>query len=123
MYNYGIAERSLPDCTEPEDEELGEFIDGNITIPDGYDLVEENITHREEKYYKAYGEYSRDGANNGAALTDTIPNVYEIGIRLNPVVSSGYCGGIGANFSFRADVYAGVIRREYVRRVYKEQMR
>jgi len=23
----------LPDCTEPEDEELGEFIDDNITIP------------------------------------------------------------------------------------------
>jgi len=78
LYKYEIAERSLPDCTEPEDEELGEFIDDNITIPDGYDLVEENITHREEEYYKAYGKYSRDGANNGAALTNTTPNVYEI---------------------------------------------
>ena len=108
LKSHDIVQDDLPDCKPPQkplDPPLGETL--SQPVPDGYEIIDENVTDTQEKYYDGYGKISSSSGDPYAAVVDVTPSVP--GIRINTSVVSGYCTGLSAGITFKSDVYAGVI--------------
>ena len=116
LTRYDIIQDSLPECDMPTTPPLGETL--SQPIPEGYELIDENITQTTETYYAGYGKYSSNSGDTRAGTQGVSPAA--LGIRTNARITSGGCSGLSAHINFVADEYTGVITTERFTRRYQK---
>ncbi len=102
LLGQNYFQESLPECLPPTNPNppLGETLSQDV--PEGYELIDENITSSSESYYDGYGFSS--------SSPDATPRVS--GIKTNAFVVRGFCQGLSLGITFGADVYNGILKEE-----------
>ncbi len=115
---------TLPECSLPNEAENQPGMRLSQEVPDGYELLDVNITSSKRSYYHAYLSEAYDFTSHGGFWIESFAilsaDVYTDGVRFNDDMSvvHGYCNFAPAGnctqaaLSYTADVYDGVIHKE-----------
>jgi len=118
LKGHDIIQDSLPDCQMPTNIELGESL--SRPIPQGYILLDENISESIETHYDGYGKYSSNSGNTNAATQGVSPGAQGIRINTYRIPGKSGCNSLSASSQFKSDEYTEVITTETFIRTYRK---